>query len=46
MCPFLHDVGGFEFLLLATNKFTKWPEVEPVRKVSAQAAIKFMKGLV
>jgi transposase InsO family protein len=33
-------------LFVAINKFTKWPEVEPVRKVTAQAAIKFMKGLV
>jgi transposase InsO family protein len=33
-------------LFVATDKFTKWPEVEPVRKVTTQAAIKFMKGLV
>ena len=33
-------------MFMATDKFTKWPEVEPVRKVTAQAAIKFMKGLV
>jgi transposase InsO family protein len=33
-------------LFVAIIKFTKWPEVELVRKVTAQAAIKFMKGLV
>ena len=27
-------------------KFPKWPEVEPVRKVTAQSVIKFYKGLV
>jgi hypothetical protein len=37
---------GFEFLDVAIDKFTKWPEVEPVRKVTAQSAIKFFKGLV
>ena len=31
---------------MAIDKFTKWPEVEPVRKVTAQSAIKFLKGLV
>jgi transposase-like protein len=33
-------------LYVAIDKFTKWPEVEPVRKVTAQSAIKFLKGLV
>ena len=30
----------------AIDKFTKWPEVEAVRKVTAQSAVKFFKGLV
>ena len=46
MGPFPRTVRGFEFLFVATDKFTKWPEVEPVRKVTTQSAIKFMKGLV
>ena len=33
-------------MYVAIDKFTKWPEVEPVRKVTAQSAIKFLKGLV
>ena len=44
--PFPRAIGGFEFLFVAIDKFTKWPEVEPVRKVTAQSAIKFLKGLV
>jgi hypothetical protein len=44
--PFPRSAGGFEFLFVAIDKFTKWPEVEPVRKVTAQAAIKFLEGLV
>ena len=46
MGPFPHAVGGFEYLYVAIDKFTKWPEVEPVRKVTAQSAVKFFKGLV
>ena len=33
-------------MYIAIDKFTKWPEVEAVRKVIAQSAIKFFKGLV
>ena len=44
--PFPYAVGGFEYLYVAIDKFTKWSEVEPVRKVIAQSAVKFFKGLV
>ena len=33
-------------MYVAIDKFTKWPEVEAVRKVKAQSAVKFFKGLV
>jgi transposase InsO family protein len=33
-------------LYVAIDKFTKWPEVEPVRKVTAQSTIKFFEGIV
>ena len=33
-------------MYIAIDKFTKWPEVEAVRKVTAQSAVKFIKGLV
>ena len=33
-------------MYVAINKFTKWPKVEAVRKVTTQLAIKFFKGLV
>ena len=33
-------------MYMAIDKFTKWPEVEPVRKVTAESAIKFFKGIV
>ena len=44
--PFPRAIGGFEFLFVAIDKFTKWPEVTAVRKVNAQSAIKFLKELV
>ena len=44
--PFPRAAGGFEFLFVAINKFTKWTEVDAMRKVTAQSAIKFLKGLV
>lgn len=37
---------GFEFLYIVVDKFTKWTEVELVRKVIAESAIKFVRGLV
>ena len=33
-------------MFVAIDKFTKWPEVTAVGKVTAQSAIKFLKGLV
>ena len=33
-------------MYVAIDKFTKWLEVEAVRKVTAQSAVKFFKGLV
>ena len=33
-------------MYVAIDKFTKWPEVEAVSKVTVQSAIKFFKGLV
>ena len=33
-------------MYVASEKFTKWPKVEPVQKVIAQSADKFFKGLV
>ena len=33
-------------MYVAIDKFTKWPEVEAVRKVTVPSAIKFFKGLV
>ena len=44
--PFPRTICGFEYLFIAIDKFIKWPEVTPMRKVTAQSAIKFLKDLV
>ena len=46
MGSFPRAVGGFEYLYVAIDKFTNWPKVEAVRKMMAQSAVKFFKGLV
>ena len=46
MGPFPRAIGGFEYLYVVIDKFTKWPDVEAVRKVTTQSAVKFFKGLV
>ena len=46
MRPFPRALGGYRFLFVAIDKFTKWPEVQPVRGIPARAAVKFIKGLV
>ena len=33
-------------MYVAIDKFTKWLEVEAVRKVTTQSTVKFFKGLV
>jgi transposase InsO family protein len=44
--PFPRTQGGYRYLYVAINKFTKWAEVEPMRTILAKSAIKFICGLV
>jgi hypothetical protein len=44
--PFPHTVGGYRFLYIAINKFTKWPKATPVVKINKQSTIKFIKSIV
>jgi hypothetical protein len=34
--PFPRAVGGFRFLYVGIDKFTKWPEATPVVKINKQ----------
>ena len=44
--PFPRAPWGYWYLYVATDKFTKWAELEAVRTIPASSAVKFVKGLV
>jgi transposase InsO family protein len=46
MGPFPHTVGGYRFLYVAIDKFTKWPEATSVVKINKQSAVKFIKSII
>nr|ABA91954.2 retrotransposon protein, putative, unclassified [Oryza sativa Japonica Group] len=43
--PFRRAPGGFEYLYVAIDRFTKWPEAYPVAKIDKHSALKFIKGI-
>jgi hypothetical protein len=44
--PFPRAIGGFQYMYIAIDKFTKWPEATPVVKINKQSTIKFIKSFV
>jgi hypothetical protein len=44
--PFPHAVGGYRFLYVTIDRFTKWSEATPVLKVNKQSAVKFIKSII
>jgi hypothetical protein len=38
--------GGYRYLYVAIDKFTKWVEVEPVCTILATSVVNFIRGLV
>jgi hypothetical protein len=44
--PFPSAIGGYRFLYVAIDKFTKWPEATPVVKINKQSAVKFIKSII
>jgi transposase InsO family protein len=44
--PFPRAQGGYRYLYIAIDKFTKWVEVEPVCTIPARSTVKFIRGLV
>jgi transposase InsO family protein len=44
--PFPCAAGGYRFLYVAIDKFTKWPEATPVVKINKQSAVKFIKSII
>nr|CBG76438.1 OO_Ba0013J05-OO_Ba0033A15.25 [Oryza officinalis] len=43
--PYRKAPGAFEYLYVAINKFTKWPEAYPVIKIDKHSALKFIRGI-
>ena len=43
---FPRAVGGYQYLIVAIDKFTKWIEVEPIRAQTAPVAIRFVRVIV
>jgi transposase InsO family protein len=44
--PFPRAVGGYRFLFVAIDKFTKWPEATPMVNITQGAAVAFLKSIV
>jgi hypothetical protein len=44
--PFPQVVGGYRYLYVAIDKFTKWPQVTPMVKINKQSTIKFIKSII
>jgi ribonuclease HI len=44
--PFPRAVGGYRFLFVAIDKFTKWPEATPMVSITQGAAVAFLKSIV
>jgi transposase InsO family protein len=44
--PFPRAVGGYRYLFVAIDKFTKWPKATPVVNITQGAAIAFLRSIV
>ena len=43
--PFRTGQSGFTHLLVAVDKFTKWIEAKPIKKLVSRTVIKFMRDI-
>jgi transposase InsO family protein len=44
--PFPRAIGGYRYLFVAIDKFTKWPEATPVVNITQGADVAFLKSIV
>jgi transposase InsO family protein len=44
--PIPRATGGYRYLYVTINKFTKWSEVTPVVKINKQSVVKFIKSII
>jgi hypothetical protein len=38
--------GGFRFLFITIDKFTKWMEAMPVVNITQEATVKFLQSII
>jgi transposase-like protein len=43
--PFRTVPGGYKYILVAVDKFTKWIEIRPFVKVTSEEAVKFIRDI-
>jgi hypothetical protein len=46
MGALLRAPGGFRFLFVTANMFTKWMEVKPVVNITQEVAVKFLQSII
>ena len=46
MVPLKRSSGGMTHLLVAVDKFTKWIEAKPIKKLDGPTAVKFFKSII
>jgi hypothetical protein len=44
--PSPRAIGGYRFLFVSIDKFTKWPEATPVVRITQGAAVAFLKSII
>ena len=44
--PLKRDLGGFTYLLIAVDKFTKWIEAKPITNIRSEEAVKFFLDII
>jgi transposase InsO family protein len=44
--PFPRAIGGYRYLFIAIDKFTKWPEATSVVNITQGATVAFLKSIV
>ena len=44
--PFPKAQGGYKFLLVTIDTFTKWVEAKPVGRITKENIVKFLHGIV
>jgi hypothetical protein len=44
--PFARAIGGYRYMYVTIDKFTKWPKAALVVKINKQSAVKFIKSII